>query len=351
MDRCRILLTPLDKPAEIAAGYSAKGLKLLAGSSRVNPQLGFTRRQFVYELPKVQKGMSISGFQPKLQIVLAGDRFAVVDHQGEFILKPSPDEFPSLAQNEHATMVLMSRLGFQVPANGLLCFAPEQEHDQPEYAFAVRRFDRDRDGLSLHQEQLDGAMNIAEKYGKTGSDGRQYVSYQQIAEFLIKHVNDNLMFKVDLFRRVVYAWLLGNNDMHLRNFGLIHPRVGRPYLSPVYDFVSVAPYRDAFASGYLALPLLRCEEGDEDLAPGFKTQYGEYIGKDFMEFGKLIGLHERLVNKLFSDLREEAAIVEATYKASFMSERDIEQALGCYQHRLGLLKHISEPELEARSEG
>ncbi|MCH1933273.1 HipA domain-containing protein, partial [Shewanella sp. A25] len=73
----------------------------------------------------------------------------------------------------------------------------------------------------------------------------------------------------DFFRRVAYAYLLGNNDLHLRNFGIVAPN----RLAPVYDFVSVAPYPAYFAYGYLALPLLTIEEGEQQLAPGYETAY------------------------------------------------------------------------------
>ena len=343
--RCHILLTPLLQAKEQESGYSSKGLKQLTGSGKVNPQLSFTRDDFIHELPKAQRGMSISGYQPKLQMVVRNGEFAVVEHQGEYILKPSPAEFPHLAENEHATMVLMARLGFDVPPNGLVSFAPL--HDEPhELAFVIRRFDRVRQtGAAIHQEQLDAAMNVGEKYGKTGSDGKQYVSYQQLAEFLTQHVNSNIAFKIDLFRRIAYAYLLGNNDMHLRNFGLIHPRIGEPTLSPVYDFVSVAPYPAIFSSGFMALPLLCCEEGDRELAPGFKTAYGEYLGMDFRELGLSMGMTDKLIVKLLNDMQKESHIVDAVYRDSFMPAADVEATLRCYHQRLDRLMRLDEAEI------
>ncbi|MFJ5336345.1 type II toxin-antitoxin system HipA family toxin [Pectobacterium sp. CHL-2024] len=338
MTRCRILLTPLTHEEEIATGYSRKGLKHLAGKMHTSPALRFTRQQFMHDLPQAQKGMSISGYQPKIQLVLEEQEFTVVDHQGLYILKPSPIEFPHLAENEHATMTLMARLGFAVPPHGLLRFKPEQADDEPEFAFVIKRFDRDeKTGHPIHQEQLDGAMGIGEKFGKTHTDGRQYVSYERLALFLSKHVNDNIVFKIDLFRRIAYAYMLGNNDMHLRNFGLMHLRSGQLMLAPIYDFVSVAPYPTYFSSCFMALPLLIQEEGDEALAPGFETAYGEYLGMDFILFGQRIGLSENLTKKLLADFLKEAKCVESTYRDSFMPADAIETTLRCYRHRLNLM--------------
>lgn len=328
-------MTPLKQMGDINMEYSSAGLKKLTGTSRANPSLGFTREQFVHELPLAQKGMSISGYQPKLQMVLKDNEFSVVDHQGDYILKPSPSEFPYLAENEHATMTVMERLKFDVPPHGLLSFKKENPDDELEFAFIIKRFDRcENTGNPIHQEQLDGAMGISDKFGKTKSDGKQYVSYEQVIKFLINSIDDNVKFKIELFRRIAYAYLLGNNDMHLRNFGIIHPSTGKPHLSPVYDFVSVAPYNAYFSSCYLALPLLVKEEGDKELAFGFKTEYGEYIGVDFLELGQNMGLSPKLTEKLITDLKNESHIVESTYKDSFMPAQAIEDTLRCYRSRL-----------------
>lgn len=135
MANCLISLTPLH-PRDEATGYSSRGLKQLTGDGRADPQLPFSRSEFIAELPKAQAGMSISGHQPKLQVVQQNGAFNVVDHQGDYILKPSPAEFPFLAENEHATMTLLSRLGFAVPPHGLVRFANTQPGDADEYALS-----------------------------------------------------------------------------------------------------------------------------------------------------------------------------------------------------------------------
>jgi uncharacterized protein HI_0665 len=75
---------------------------------------------------------------------------------------------------------------------------------------------------------------------------------------------------------------------------LLYPKNNIRQLAPIYDFVSVAPYPEVFNSSLLALPLLEREEGGA-LAHGFNTQYGEYIGDDFVEFGENIGLNKKVI--------------------------------------------------------
>lgn len=82
-------------------------------------ELPFTRSQFIQELPERQKGMSISGYQPKLSLCVTDKTLQVVNNNGNYILKPSPEAYPHLAENEHATMMVMQRLEFNIPPFGL----------------------------------------------------------------------------------------------------------------------------------------------------------------------------------------------------------------------------------------
>ena len=341
--RCPILLKSLSRPEE-KIGYSKKGLKALTGSSNFNPMLNFNRQEFEISRPKKQKGMSISGYQPKLQLIIHNAQFDIIDASGDYILKPSPDNFPFLAENEHATMQVMKALKFDVPENGLVYFNTDNPAEK-NFAFVIKRYDR-AENLQIHQEQLDGAMGITEKYGKIKDDGEQYVSYERVVKFILNNVTQaNLALQKTLFLRVVYAYLLGNNDLHLRNFSLMIARNGNISLAPVYDFVSVKPYAEVFNDSLLALPLLEKEEGGNQLADGFETQYGCYLGMDFIEFGKNIGLSEKFCQKLLVDLPKASDKIHEIYQNSFMPLEHQQQVLQCYQHRLGYLQIFNEPKL------
>lgn len=343
MSLCHILMKPLKKQ-EVQSGYSEVGLYQLTGNKKFHPQLPFSRQDFITNKPKKQKGMSISGYQPKLQLIIENNQFNSINQQGSYILKPSPEDYPFLAENEHATMRVMIELGFEVPANGLFPFTDESQ--EKELAFVIKRFDRNENGKPIHQEQLDGAMNIKEKYGKIGQDNEQYISYERIAKFILKHTENNLALQRELFRRIVYAYLLANNDLHLRNFSLLYSKNRTPKLAPIYDFVSVAPY-DVFNSALLALPLLEKEEGNQTLAHGFNTQYGEYIGDDFIEFGENIGLNKKvIIQKLIPEILKEKEKVESIYQHCFMPQQHIEIVLKTYRKRLQLLSVFNEPSLD-----
>jgi len=330
-ERCLINLNILKGP-ELETGYSAKGIKQLFGSNSVALTLPFTRREFIQEQPARQAGMSISGYQPKLSLHIEDGELQVVSNGGTYILKPSPEEYPHLAENEHATMMVMQRLKFDVPPFGLVHFKPD-EAGSGELAFVIKRYDRLGDER-LHQEQLDGAMGIHDKYGNV--DGRKGVSYERAAKFLNEHVGQALKNKRDVFLRILCAYVLGNNDFHLRNMGIMLPQKGNPALAPVYDFISVVPYPAAFGD-YLALPLLECEENDQGIAPGLDSQYGEYTGADFLLLAQGMDITPALAKKWIAELIKNHSLIIDTYNESHMPDEQSHCVLRYVARRIALL--------------
>ncbi len=322
-NRSLISLVDLNNSNREQEEYKKGEIKALLGASKYQMRLPFTREEFVNELPKKQKGMSISGYQPKLSLAINDENeLGVVEEKALFILKPSPTEFPYLAENEHATMLVMKALGFDLPPFGLVRFREEDEDS--ERAFIIRRYDRLKAGEeAIHQEQLDAAMSVSEKYGKIKDDGEGYISYEQACKFLISHVNSSLSFKRELFNRVLTAYFLGNNDLHLRNIGILLPEKGAAQLAPIYDYVSIAPYPDYIANETtLALPLLASEEGDNGNTSGY-ISHCTYTGFDFLTFAENIGIKPKLAKKWIEELCANTKKIKDIYQNSFMPEAHI----------------------------
>jgi len=316
-DKCLISLTPLTDKNQFQDEYTKAGIKYLTADPTTIMRLPFTRSGFITDQPKKQKGMSISGYQPKLSLVINEQKFEVVENEAQYILKPSPEEFPHLAENEHATMVVMKNLGFDIPEFGLVRFKKDEKGNE-EKAFIIKRFDRNENKEPIHQEQLDAAMNIAEKYGKIKDDGENYVSYERIWDFLSENLDNTLKLKKDFFRRVFVAYLLGNNDLHLRNFGILRPEVAEDSLAPIYDYVSVAPYKE-YISDRMALPLLKLEEGGEVQSNGFE-KHSHYTGYDFIQFGNAMNLSQKMTIKLMDDVLKHKDRILNIYRESFISK-------------------------------
>ena len=118
-------------------GYRDADFRSLFGSLKVSPQLPYSRSEFQQNSVKYIKGMSISGVQQKLSLKIDQDyRLIPVSEGGQYILKPSPEEFPNAAENEHAAMITSNLLKTETAACGLVSFS------DGELAYITKRFDR-----------------------------------------------------------------------------------------------------------------------------------------------------------------------------------------------------------------
>lgn len=282
--------------------------------------LPFSARQFEHELTLHYRGQCISGAQPKLTMQLALDHHST--ESCDCIVKPSTRELPYLAENEFTTMTIMQELGFDVPNCWLANFIPER--DSPiERAFVIKRFDRDNDGNPIHQEQLDAAMNATCKYGETDPNTEHsYISYERVYHFLKQHLVANPVLEDEFYKRVIAAYLLGNCDLHLRNFAIIYDDCGHMRLAPVYDYVAVSAYPFIMEPS-MALPLRQFEEGNQNACPGF-AQHGVYTGRDFIDFGCAIGLSEVTATHYIDDLFSHVPQIIEQYRCSLLPDHQIQ---------------------------
>jgi len=175
----------------------------------------------------VNQRLSVTGVQRKLSLTTLpgreGERLTIVGALGgTHILKPPTPEYPGMPQLEHWTMRLAHRCGLDTASSGLVFLA------SGEPAFLVRRFDRAKE-RRIHVEdlcQLSG-QPTADKYR---SSMERVVSIAR--RFATAPGDDALR----LFELTVFCLLVGNSDMHLKNWSLVRDQ-GRVRLSPAYDLL------------------------------------------------------------------------------------------------------------------
>ena len=281
---CKITLAALKSAVEIRTGYSRSGLTAMFDTSRVNPVLPMSRADLLKGFVAAKSRMSISGAQPKRSAVLDSNTLMLTDTGGQYIIKPSPEEYPHLAEVEHACMAMTRALStgrLTVAEHGLFPLA------DGELVYITRRHDRKPDGSKLHQLQMDSAMNIADKYDAN-------TSYERIGQFIRSHVSVPLPALIAFYEQVLISYLLGNDDCHIRNLALLvdlstDKAIG---LTPAYDIVASSLYTEGGSS--LALPLTIEDEEDNAGTTKGVDQYGFYTGGDFIDLGTGIGLSNAL---------------------------------------------------------
>ena len=312
IEYCKISLKKLTGQQSIP-GYQNSAIKALFGSTRVKPCLPFSRSEFFQSGKQYAQGMSISGVQQKLSLKI-NEHYALVvcSGGGEYILKPSPEAYPCAAENEHAAMQLSRLMGIDTAECGLVSFKGG------ELAYLTRRFDRRDDGSKLHQEDLMQCFNLPseDKYGKT---------YEQAGKLILELTHGKQAVVLDFVRRVILAYVTGNDDLHLKNLSVQRlPANTRHYydkLSPNYDclFCDDLKAEDA-GMGLLALGLLHDPQDGDEYFTGMYQHYGYYTGYDFLELGRRLGLPEKPIRSFISKLHDKQRNMTELINHSYMPD-------------------------------
>jgi serine/threonine-protein kinase HipA len=179
---------------------------------------------------RVAPKMSLSGVQPKVSAVFSRkqDGFQLVEKRGSYILKPSPQAYPHAAENEALTMYMAGQLGLDVPHCGLVWTSDRHP------VFWIERFDRQGAGnqTRLRVEDFCQLLEVPASW-----------KYHGNLETLVRVIRDlttnPVLQLARFFERVVFNWVVGNGDLHLKNWSLME-NGSLIELAPAYDFLNTA---------------------------------------------------------------------------------------------------------------
>jgi serine/threonine-protein kinase HipA len=168
---------------------------------------------------------------------------------GSWVVKLPSGRFAAVPENEFTMMSLAREIGIEVPPIELVNMSdirglPADAGTMEGRALAVQRFDRSTGGASIHME------DFAQVFGIFPEDKYHKRSYANIASVLWAETGEAGTY--EFFRRLLFSVLIGNADMHLKNWSLLYPDRRKPVLSPAYDFISTLPYipRDELAMSF-----------------------------------------------------------------------------------------------------
>jgi serine/threonine-protein kinase HipA len=289
MNRCPITYEPLPE----GATYSPQGLKLLHLNLRSLAPLEFTAEQQRHEAINRAGKMSIQGLQLKLSAVLriTEGRFEVVNRGGRYILKPQSLDFAELPENEDLTMRMAAAAGIEVPVHGLL------RSIDGSFTYFIKRFDREgRDRLPLEDfAQLSGESR----------DTKYDSSMEKVAAVIEQFCTFPAIERVKLLERTVFSFLVGNEDMHLKNFSLIS-RAQKVELAPAYDFLNTT----------IALKNAR-----EELALPLKGKKSQLTRNDLLKYfaRERLQINERVLNDILSRFARALLVWRELLEKSFLS--------------------------------
>lgn len=206
--------------------YSAKGLKLLASGLSQLAKLEYTAEEQRIEAFNRGAKISIQGVQPKLSAILniKKEKFDIVDRKGKYILKPQHNYFPEMPENEDLTMRLASLIGLDVPVHGMI-WAKDNT-----LTYFIKRFDRKGQNDKIAIEDFAQLAGLSR-------DTKYNYSLEKVVKLIDTFCTFPSIEKVKLFKLVLFSFIIGNEDMHLKNLSIIN-RDGKIELSPCYDLVN-----------------------------------------------------------------------------------------------------------------
>jgi len=221
MNRCPITYSPCGEDR-----YSEKGLRLLAPGISNLKILDYSSEELRIEAFRRASKMSIQGVQPKLSAILnqKDEKFEITDKGGKYILKPQHQYYYQMPENEDLTMRLAEIIDLEIPFHGLI-WAKDNS-----LTYFIKRFDRRGQNGKIPVE------DFAQLGGLTRDTKYDY-SMEKMVNLINKYCTFPAIENAKLFKMTLFNFLVGNEDMHVKNFSIIN-RDNRIELSPCYDLLN-----------------------------------------------------------------------------------------------------------------
>ncbi len=270
---CLCCLKPLKENDSL---YHPSCLKKLFNSSSI-PKIELNEN-ILQELAKktTQEGITVQGVQKKLSLHLISDRtenrLTLIGEPQGYILKPQSSDFDFLPEVEQLTMCMAAKAKIQTPPHALIYV------NNQSLAYIIKRMDRNEDGTKNHMEDF---CQLSERLTEDKYKG----SYEQCAKIIQNYSSQPLLDISDFYYRLLFCFVTGNSDMHLKNFSLIQNNSNEWKLSDTYDLLSVN---------------LVLKEDKEETALTLNGKKSKLQRKDFLTFAEKCKIPEKAAVKMIN---------------------------------------------------
>ena len=318
-------------PGTLAVGYdkySPSCIRNMYNGVNVSHILDFSYDAEHIDFASAVNHISISGAQEKLSAVVKNKKICLTQagEHGRYIIKPAPgDERLRFRQqmpaNEHLTMQIAKQVYKIKTAESAIAFFADDK-----ITYITKRFDYNTDGTKIAQE------DFASLAGKTehshGKDFKYTGSYEDAAALLRRYVAAWKVEIVNYFSLIIFNYLFGNGDVHLKNLSLQQTRSGDYIMTPAYDLLNTS---------------LHINDGDFALHDGLMPkevhsdiyiQTGHPCRDDFAEFGRRIGVLPKKIDAIIEMFATEQPMVYVLIERSFLDDRTKRMYKRSYEERL-----------------
>lgn len=286
---------------EVESGWHKKCVKAFFGSSML-PLLDIseeTLKRLADE--STNKGFTVPGVQKKLSLHLTegtSPRLTLVNYPTGYILKPQTEEYETLPEAEYLLMQMAKLVGIKtVP------FALIKMNGQGELAYITKRIDRVNADGKMQMLAMEDFCQLEERLTEDKYKG----SYERCANVINKYSSMAKFDLTELYLRMVFSFVIGNSDMHLKNFSMIEKAEGSGeyVLSAAYDLLPVNAI----------MP-----EDKEEFALTMCKKKRKINRKDFLSFAEEIGIEKISAEKMLAKVIKEKENFLAMCDESYLSE-------------------------------
>ena len=243
----------------------------------------------------IRSQTSLTGVQPKLSLNLSKhdgcSRLTIVGLWGDYIFKPQTESYVQLPENEDLTMHLAEAAKISVVPHSLIRLA------DGKLGYITKRIDRQENGEKIDMEDMCQLTLHPTEYKYKGS-------HEQIAKTILQYSGTPKLDLTNYMQLLLFCFVTGNNDMHLKNFSLYRPAENYQ-LTPAYDLLNVA----------IANP-----KDKEELALTLAGKKTKLRLADFLNAAKTMGLEENVVLRLIASFNKATPKWQALIRDSFLSE-------------------------------
>ena len=260
----------------------------------------------------IQAQTSLTGVQPKLSLNLhkheGSNRLTIVGLWGDFIFKPQTDAYPELPENEDLTMHMAEAARIKVVPHSLIHLA------DGSLGYITRRIDRTKKGEKIDMEDMCQLTLHPTEY-------KYKSSCEQIAKAIAAYSSTPRLDLVNFMQVLLFSFVTGNNDMHLKNFSLYRPKA-LYQLSPAYDLLNVA----------IANP-----KDKEEMALSINGKKARIKLADFLKASDTMGIEQRVTLGLINGLRNAMPAWIDLINNSFLSDEMKQNYLELISRRMDVL--------------
>jgi serine/threonine-protein kinase HipA len=261
----------------------------------------------------INRSLAVPGVQKKISLELKknkkNQRLTIVGYKSNYILKPPSNEYRELPGNEDLTMHLAQIAGIETSVHSLIRFK------SGELAYITKRFDRENNHKIPVEDmnQLSGNLTY-DKYNG---------SVERVSKIINEYCTYNALEVIKFYKLLVFCFITGNADMHLKNFSIMTEPDGHIKLSPAYDLLSTK----------LVIP-----EDKDDSALTINGKKRNIRIKDLKISANTMNIEEKGQSKIFSDFKNNFPLMIKFIIKSFLSDDMKTEYIKLIEERIKILK-------------